>query len=143
MKNNYNFIATFHQADDGISIEFQDLPGCIPCADTMEEALKNAKEALGLHLWGMEQDKEEIPEPTPLSDIALSEGDIPVLIEVFMPVIRDKVNNRSITKSLTLPGWLAAAADEKNVNYSKILQNALLTYLEINEQGKLSGERLQ
>lgn len=44
----------------GISIEFPDLPGCYPCADkdNTDEALKNAKEALGLHIWGMEQDHE-------------------------------------------------------------------------------------
>ncbi len=56
MKDRYSFIAVFDVAEDGISIEFPDLPGCLPCADTMEEALKNAHEALGLHLWGLEQD---------------------------------------------------------------------------------------
>ena len=88
MKNRYAFIAVFNYADDGISISFPDLPGCLPCAQTTEEALKNAKEALGLHLWGMEQDKEEIPEPTLMSEIELEEGDVPCLIEVFMPPIR-------------------------------------------------------
>ena len=64
MKNRYSFIALFTAADDGISIEFPDLPGCLPCADSMDEAFQNAREALGLHLWGMEQDGESIPEPT-------------------------------------------------------------------------------
>ena len=30
----------------------------------IKEAEKNAEEALGLHLWGMEEDNEEIPEAT-------------------------------------------------------------------------------
>ena len=66
MKDNSVFPAVFDVDSDGISIFFPDLPGCLPCADTMEEAFKNAKEALQLHLFGMEEDGEEIPEPTPI-----------------------------------------------------------------------------
>ncbi|MDP2844121.1 MAG: type II toxin-antitoxin system HicB family antitoxin, partial [Acetobacterium sp.] len=83
MKKRYEFIAVFNYADDGISIEFPDLPGCLPCADTTDEAIKNAKEAMGLHLFGMEQDGDEIPNPTPLEKIHLEKGDIPILIDVF------------------------------------------------------------
>lgn len=57
MKKRYAYVALLSYADDGISIEFPDLPGCLPCAQTTEEAIDNAKEALGLHLWGMEQDQ--------------------------------------------------------------------------------------
>lgn len=39
-KDSYRFIAVLHFADDGISISFPDLPGCLPCADTEDEALK-------------------------------------------------------------------------------------------------------
>lgn len=53
-KDRYSYVAVFSYEEDGISIEFPDLPGCLPCAekDNTEEALKNAKEALGLHIWG-------------------------------------------------------------------------------------------
>ena len=47
MKNYYAFPAFFYFDEDGISIEFPDLPGCLPCAQTQEEAFHNAKEALG------------------------------------------------------------------------------------------------
>jgi predicted RNase H-like HicB family nuclease len=52
----YIFPAVLTYAEDGISIEFPDLPGCLPCAGSTEEALQNARQALGLHLYGMEQD---------------------------------------------------------------------------------------
>ena len=50
------------------------MPGCYPCADTgdTDMPLKNAKEAMGLHIWGMEQDNEELPAPTPITDISLA-----------------------------------------------------------------------
>lgn len=130
MKKRYEFIAVLNYADDGISIKFPDLPGCLPCADTTNEAIKNAKEALGLHLWGMEQDDEAIPEPTSLDQIQLGKGDLPILIEVFMPTVRDRMKTRFVKKTLSLPAWLADAADEESVNFSKVFQNALMDYLD-------------
>lgn len=130
-QDHYSFIALFNYADDGISILFPDLPGCFPCADTTEEAIKNAKEALGLHLWGMESDNDEIPLPSAISDIPLDKNEVPFLVDVFMPSIREKLNNRFVKKTLSLPSWLAAKADENEVNCSKIFQNALIDYLNI------------
>ena len=133
MKDRYSFIAVFDVEDDGISIEFPDLPGCLPCAETMEEALKNAQEALGLHLWGLEQDNEEIPEPTPIQNIKLEKNQVPAVIEVFMPSFRDKLNNRFVKKTLSLPAWLADMADKDGVNCSKVFQNALAEYLGVKQ----------
>ena len=69
MKDLYIFPAIFHSADDGISITFPDLPGCLPYAQTMEEAFKNAKEALQLHIFGMEEDNEDIPSPSSVASM--------------------------------------------------------------------------
>lgn len=131
LKNRYSYAAILTYENDGISIEFPDLPGCYPCADKgdTDTALKNAKEALGLHIWGMEQDEEELPEPTPITALHLSENQIPVLVEVFMPPVRERINSRFVKKTLSLPAWLAAKADEDGVNCSKIFQNALMEYL--------------
>ena len=134
MKNRYSYVAVLHYADDGISITFPDLPGCYPCAEATEEAIDHAREAMGLHLWGIEQDNEEIPEPTPINKIHLAAEDVPVLIDVFMPPIRERINNRFVKKTLSLPAWLADAADKNGVNCSKVFQNALMNYLEIDQK---------
>lgn len=133
MKDRYSFVAIFDIADDGISIEFPDLPGCLPCADTLDEAVDNAREALGLHLWGLEQDNEEIPTPTTIQNIKLNTNQIPAVIDVFMPSFRDKINNRFVKKTLSLPAWLADLADKDGVNCSKIFQNALSEYLGVKQ----------
>ena len=136
LKNRYCYVAIFSYDDDGISIEFPDLPGCYPCADKEDTdmALKNAKEALGLHIWGMEQDNEEIPQPTTITSLHLEDNQIAVLIDVFMPPIRERINNKFVKKTLSLPAWLAAKADEDGVNCSKIFQNALIDYLNIQKK---------
>ena len=131
MKNNYAFVAILDYADDGINVSFPDLPGCFTCADAgdTEAALKNAKEAMGLHLFGMEQDNEPIPETTPITNISLDKNQIPVLIDVFMPAIRANAKTAFVKKTLSLPAWLAAMADEKRINCSKLFQDALKNFL--------------
>jgi predicted RNase H-like HicB family nuclease len=131
MKNTYIYPAILNYTESGISIEFPDLPGCLPCANTSEEAAKNAKEAMGLHLWGMEKDNDLIPEPTDIADLKYTNGEIPLLVEVFMPPIRDRLNNKFVKKTLSIPQWLNAEAERAGVNFSQILQNGLKDYLHI------------
>ncbi len=49
-----------------------------------------------------------------------------------MPPVRERVNNRFVKKTLSLPYWLADKADEAGVNFSKIFQKALMDYLDVN-----------
>ena len=131
MKNTYIYPAILTYMDNGISIEFPDLPGCLPCADTTEEAVKNAKQAMGLHLWGMEKDNDPIPEPTDIAKLKYKEGEIPLLVEVFMPPVRERLNNKFIKKTLSIPQWLNEEAEQAGVNFSLILQNGLKDYLHL------------
>lgn len=133
MKDTYIYPAVFYCDEDGISINFPDLPGCYPCADTMEEAVKNAREALGLHLYGMEKDNDDIPEPTDPKEID-ADGGVLMLVDVFMPPVRDRINNRFIKKTLTIPYWLNAEAESHNINFSGFLQEALKKYLHISNR---------
>jgi predicted RNase H-like HicB family nuclease len=129
MKDKYIFPAIFTYETDGISIEFPDLPGCLPCAHTTEEAMKNAKEALELHLYGMEQDGDEIPEPSDIRNIKLEENQIVFIVEVWMSLVRNEMESRSVNKNLTIPKWLNDVAEKNKVNFSQILQVALKEYL--------------
>lgn len=133
-KDRYAYVALFDYADDGINISFPDLEGCYPCADKddTDMAIKNAREALGLHICGIEQDGEELPEPTSIKDIPVGDNQIPVLVDVFMPPVRERINNHFVKKTLSLPAWLASQADKDGVNCSKIFQDALMEYLGVN-----------
>jgi predicted RNase H-like HicB family nuclease len=42
------------------------LPGCVTAGATLDEARDMAEEALALHIEGLEQDGEAIPEPSSL-----------------------------------------------------------------------------
>lgn len=136
-KDTYVFPAIFTYEEDGISIEFPDLPGCLSCADTTEDATKMAKEALALHLYGMEEGNDEIPTGTPINNITLLKNQIPMLIEVYMPLYRTAIENQSIKKTLTIPQWLNKIAEQNNINFSQVLQNALKDQLGLNNQSKI------
>ncbi len=133
-KDKYVFPAIFKHADDEISISFPDLPGCLTCANSLEEAMANAKEALGLHLFGMEQDNDFIPEPSPISSIKVGCNQAIVLIEIYMPLFSKSVRTLNTRKNVTLPVWLEKAAAEKNINFSQVLQSALKEQLGIEKR---------
>ncbi len=133
MKDNYFFPAVFHVGEDGISIHFPDLPGCLPCADTMEMAFRHAKEALQLHLYGMEEDGETIPEPSPVAEVKPGPGETIAMIEAWMPPFREKMLNKSTNKTVTIPRWLDILARKEKVNYSHLLQESLKNYLGVKD----------
>lgn len=133
-KNKYVYPAIFNYADDGISVEFPDLPGCLTCGDNDEEALAMAKEAMGLHLWGMEKDGDLIPEPTSVFSVQHEANQVVLLIEVWMPPLRDSIENRSVKTTVTLPQWLKETAEEHKVNFSQLLQSAIKQHLGLDDR---------
>jgi predicted RNase H-like HicB family nuclease len=126
----YIFLAIFKPGEKkGYVVTFPDLPGCITEGDTMEEALHMAKEALELFLFSIEEDGEKIPETISPQKIKVEDGSFISLIEVWMPVVRDEMQNRSIKKTLTITKWLNDVAEQSKVNFSQVLQTALKEYL--------------
>ena len=68
---------------------------------------------------------------TPLSAVALEPNERVVLVDVYMPAVRMAQNNKSVNRTVTLPAWLNAAALERNINFSQVLQDALKTQMGI------------
>jgi predicted RNase H-like HicB family nuclease len=81
-----DYIAYLHKnrnSDFGVS--FPDFPGCITAGKTLEEAHRMAAEALTLHIAGMVEDGDAIPEPSALDALAedpAREGAVAFLVHV-------------------------------------------------------------
>lgn len=118
------------EEDGGFSVFFPDLPGCNTCGDTMEQAYEMAFEALGLVLSYMEDQKETIPSASKPQDLKLVEGQFLVVIEFDMITYKRRTESRAVKKTLAIPSWLNDAALEKNVNFSQVLQDALIRMIE-------------
>lgn len=119
------------EEDGGFSVLFPDLPGCNTCGDTIDQSYEMAFEALGLVLSYMEDQKEPIPQASNPQAIKLEEGQFLVVIEFDMAAYKRRTESRAVKKTLTIPSWLNDAALEKNVNFSQVLQDALMEKLHI------------
>lgn len=131
-KGIYIYPAIFSYDNDGISVEFPDLPGAYTCGNTEEEAFEMAKECLELHLYGMEKDNDFIPEHKPIKTIKLKKNQAIVMIKVFMKKIREEMRNKAVKKTLTIPKWLDEEGKKKKINFSAVLQKAIIEELELN-----------
>jgi predicted RNase H-like HicB family nuclease len=64
------YIALIHKdAESDYGVHFPDLPGLVTAGATLDEARAFAEEALALHLEGMAEDGEPIPEPASLETV--------------------------------------------------------------------------
>ncbi|MDR1690207.1 MAG: type II toxin-antitoxin system HicB family antitoxin [Clostridiales bacterium] len=130
------YFAVFEPSNDGgFGVYFPDLLGLATYGKTYEEAEKMAKEALELHLYGMEKDNDEIPLPTMPDELPIDEettsGYILSPITVYPDIVKNELDNRAVKTNLTIPAWLKDIAEEKNVNYSQLLTTALRDYLNV------------
>lgn len=112
--------------EDGceIAVEFPDLDVATSGEDE-NDALLSARELLGVVMAGIEEDTEPVPVPSHLSQLSLQPNQKSVLVDVYMPSIRLANVNKSVNRTVTLPAWLNAAALERGINFSQVLQDAL------------------
>ena len=123
--------ALFEKEDSRSNVTFQDLPEAITCGDTLEQAIEMAKECLGLCLDVRKENKEEIPVMSDPSRINCANGTFVMMIEFDSIDFNKRYNKKAIRKNVTIPAWLNELAEEKNVNFSNVLQNALMKKLNI------------
>ena len=119
----YPAVFTYEDGEE-IAVVFPDLDVATSGVDD-NDALLSARELLGCVMFGLEEDGEDIPAPTALSAVELAANERAVLVDVFMPSVRMAQVNKSVNRTVTLPAWLNAAALERNINFSQVLQDAL------------------
>ena len=130
--------ACFYKDEEGYSVIFPDLNWLSTQGDTIEEAMEMAVECLAGYLHTCKMDKEDIPKPSEISAIdpvAVSKQIAPdePLGEAFVNMVSVDVDTyakqhfeKSVRKTLTIPAWLNSASLEMNLNFSQVLQEALL-----------------
>lgn len=129
---NLTYLAVFEPVSDGsYSIYFPDLPGCISVGKNLEEASRMAAEAASLHVYSMEYDGDAIPAPSVNLSKEDTEGNVIMPVTIHPDLFRMKKDNERVKTNITLPAWLKRIAEDQKVNYSRLLEAALLEYLQI------------
>ena len=122
--------AVFFQEDTGYSVHFPDLEGCFTEGDSLEEAYAMAIDAIGLYAQD-EKNNFSFPAASNPKDITVGQNEFVVLIEFDELEYLKRHATKSVKKTLTIPSWLNSLAEEKNINFSNTLQNALMEQLNI------------
>lgn len=128
----YFYPAIFHTAEEGgFWVSFPDLPECLTEGDTMEETYAMAVEALGLSITDRLRNHETLPVPSVPGQISLENPDgYLVIIQFDLEAYQKKHNSRAVKKTLSIPEWLNEEAVAMGINFSQVLQEALLTKIQ-------------
>ena len=126
--NRYFYPAVFHTEEGGSYwISFPDFPECLTQGETIEDAYNMASEALGLCIDERLKNNEELPKVSSPVDYTVTGDDFSCLIEFDLERYRRTHNTKSVKKTLSIPAWLNEAAIKQNVNFSQVLQDALMS----------------
>ncbi|RHD39445.1 type II toxin-antitoxin system HicB family antitoxin [Agathobacter rectalis] len=119
--------AIFHTAEEGgYWVTFPDFPECMTQGDTTQEAYEMAVDALGLALVSREEEKQPIPEPSSPDDCHVSKNEHCIIIEFDMLAYKKRNNSKAVKKTLSIPEWLNEEAIDLGINFSQVLQEALI-----------------
>ncbi len=125
--------ACFYPNDNGYTVTVPDLPGCVTEGKDIADALNMAVDAASGWILDSIEDGESIPKATTdISNIQLdySNGMINYIV-LDMDSYAEKHGDKAVRKNCTIPAWLNVAAERKNINFSAVLQQALIEQLNI------------
>ena len=122
-----HYIAVIHKdATTDYGASFPDVPGCITAGATLDEVRGLAEEALALHVKGMVEDGDAVPEPSTL-DAIMQDPEyrqgiavlIPLRLEPLKPVrvnvtipadVLEQIDRYAANRGLNRSGFLTHAA---------------------------------
>lgn len=123
----YIYPAIFTQENNnGYSVHFPDLESCYTQGDDLQDAMEMAQDILCLTLYNLEKDNKDIPAPSTPTEISVCENSFISLIIADTLEYRKFYDNKAVKKTLTIPNWLNELAIQNNINFSNVLQNALM-----------------
>ena len=96
---------------------------------SMTDAIEMARDAIQLKIVSLEDDKQDVPEPNTVN-AKTKQGDILSYVDIDSTKYRAALRNLSVKKNCTLPQWLAEKAEKAGINFSRVLQDALISKLE-------------
>ena len=114
--------AIFHKEDNAYWVEFPDLEGCHTYGSSIAETMEAAQEALAGYLLTLLEQDMSITAPSDISIFHVEDG--------FSSLVTCDINQykdtKAVKKTLTIPSWLNDRAVAMGINFSQVLQDALL-----------------
>ncbi|MCC8160402.1 MAG: type II toxin-antitoxin system HicB family antitoxin [Oscillospiraceae bacterium] len=127
----YVYPAVFTKENGGYSIAFPDIESCFTQGEDLQDGIENAQDALCLMLYRAEAEGKPIPAASEPQEVKVRGSEFVTLIACDTIEYERFFKNKSVKKTLTIPEWLNDMAVRENVNFSNVLQNALMEQLNI------------
>lgn len=125
--------ACFYPNENGFTVTVPDLKGCVTEGKDLSEAIEMAVDAASGWVLDSIEDGESVPKAT--TDIKKIPLDYPDGIINFIMLDIDAYaenhSEKSVRKNCTVPKWLNTAAERQNINFSAVLQQALIERLNL------------
>lgn len=125
----YVYPAVLKPENGGFNVLFPDVSGAVTCADDLASALENAREVLCMMTVQLEDSGKTIPKATDVQNIETEEGDIVTLVLADTLAYRKQIGKKAVKKTLSIPQWMNEEAEKKGINFSQVLQEALIVKL--------------
>lgn len=125
--------ACFYPNDTGFTVIIPDLPGCVTEGKDITEAFEMAVDCASGWVLTELEDGNPIPKASDIQTITADEypSGFTTMIVLDMDSYAEKYGEKSIRKNCTLPAWLNNRAEKMNINFSQVLQEALIQKLNI------------
>lgn len=132
------YTAIFDPNDDGsYTVTVPDLPGCVTEGSNLAEAIDMAVDAASGWILGELEEGNSIPAATPFFDVQLDDPNcFKSVLSLDMNAYAEKYSTKTVRKNITIPAWLNTYGEKNNINFSKILQDALLKQAENETRAK-------
>ncbi|MDE6313181.1 MAG: type II toxin-antitoxin system HicB family antitoxin [Lachnospiraceae bacterium] len=111
---------------DGYTVTFPDLPGCVSEGDNLIDAIEMGTDAASGWILLELEEGNSIPAASEFTELEVPTGSFVNLLVLDMDTYSEKYGEKTVRKNITLPAWLNTFGEKNNVNFSKILQDALL-----------------
>lgn len=97
----------------------------------MPDAVFMARDAIAMTGFYRQDQGKGLPPASSPESVKADGGETVTLIDVDFGLYRQKYDNQTIRKNLTIPRWLNREAEKAGINFSAVLQEALKQRLEI------------
>ena len=128
----YVYPAVFTPEENGMySVDFPDLEGCYTCGEDLADALYMAEDVLALTLYHYEKEKRPVPSPSNRTALNIKNDEFVNMVICDTLYYQKRNNKKAVKKTLSIPEWLNEAAISAGVNFSQVLQEALVEKLHL------------
>lgn len=133
MKLVYPSIFTPLEQQEGFCVTFPDLPGCVTQGSSLTEAMEMAQDAACGWILDALEEGEQLPKPSNISSVLSPQESFTSVVVLDIDSYAEKYGNKAVRKNCTIPSWLNTLAERDAVNFSSVLQEALIKKLNLNQ----------